>query len=157
MADAAQAGCWPLLTLLGVVAGARQRKGKAYWPAALLMGLALGTQGVFWLALLPLFGGDVAALRAWAAATRAGLWANGAGIALLLWAWWLVERVNRARPGSAIDPAGHLSPPLPEQVEEALHVIARADRHDLLNREQRRLLEEERLTRAARARARGRP
>lgn len=126
MANLLTALFWVLLTLLGVLVGALQRRGRDYYPANLLMGLAIGTQGVFWVGLLPLFGFSVPALRLWAGQARAGLWANGVGILLLFWALWLVWQTNHARRGSAMDLTGHASPPTPGMVNEAASVIAHA-------------------------------
>lgn len=151
LADAAQVGCWVALSVLGVLCGALQRRGRDYYPANLLIGLALGSQGFFYVFFAVLFRADIGALRAWAAATHAALYIYGLEIAVALWANGLVWRVNRGRAGSAADLTGHLGPPTPEMVEEALVVIDRGDRHGVMNAVQRKWLREDRdLARAAR-------
>jgi hypothetical protein len=147
LADLATVGCWLALSLLGVLCGALQRRGRDYYPANLLLGLALGSQGVFYLAFVLVFRGDVAALRAWAAATRAALWIYGGELTLALWALWLVWRVNRGRRGSSADITGHLSPPTPEMVAEAVAIVTRAERHGMLNEVTARWLAEDRIIR----------
>lgn len=151
LADLALVGCWLALSLLGLLCGTLQRRGRDYYPANLLVGLALGSQGVFYVFFaFVVFRGDVAALRAWAGASHAALYVYGGEIALVLWAIRLVVRVNRGRRGSAADLTGHLSPPTPEMVAEALAIIQRADRHGLLTSVTRNWLEEDRIIRRRR-------
>jgi len=137
VADVLTIGLWFLVALLGVLAGSLQRRGRDYYPANLLLGLACGTNSVFYLALLGGFRGDVGALRQWSLDTRAGLWVNLATILILLWSLYLVVRANRAKPGSALDLAGHAGPPTTEQIDEALAVLERSDHHGVANAIQR--------------------
>lgn len=125
---------WLLVGLGGILVGTLQRRGKDYWPANALLGLACGAPPVMYLGLSYLaFAGDSEAFRQWAGAVRLGLWAWGACLALLAWALYLVLRVNRAREGSSMDIWGRPRTPSEEQVAEALHVVRRAVRHQVGN------------------------
>lgn len=137
MADTAQIGFWLFFALAGLLCGLLQRRGKDYFPANAFLGFAVGAQGVFYLAMLAVFGGNVAAMRDWAVATRAALWVYGAAALLVCWAIYLVIRANRAKPGSAMDSAGKAHPPTVDQVEEALATLERADHHNVANALQR--------------------
>lgn len=150
-ADLALVGCWLALSLLPLVCGAAQRRGRDYYPANLLVGLALGSQGVFYVFFVfVVFRGDVGALRAWAGPSRAALYIYGGEIALVLWAIRLVWRVNRGRRGSSADLSGHLSPPTPEMVAEAVAIVQRAENHGMLNEVTARWLAEDRIIRRRR-------
>lgn len=118
---------WLALCLLGLVAGGAQRRGRDYYPANLLFGLCVGSPGAFWLFWFSYFHEDLDMLRAWSARTHASLWLSGCEVLLMLWVIYLIVRVNRARPGSAADLAGHLGPPTHEMVRQAHGVIERAD------------------------------
>lgn len=127
-----QTSQWLLAGLGGLLVGTLQRRGKDYWPANTLLGLAYGSDKVMFFALTNLaFGGDADAFRAWASAVRLGLYACGGSFLLLAWALWLVVRVNRARAGGSVDLAGHTGPPTEEQAREALFVLTSAHRHHL--------------------------
>lgn len=132
--DALTVGLWFAVGLLGVLVGTLQRRGRDYYPANLLLGLACGVNSVFYLALLGGFRGDVDALRRWSLDTRAGLWVNVATLVVLLWALYLIIRANRQAAGGALDMTGQTGPPTAEQVTEAFAVL---DRYQGLTARQR--------------------
>lgn len=151
MADKFTGLAWLALGFLGLAAGASQRRGRDYYPANLLLGLCVGSPAVFWLFWWAMFRGDLPALRSWASRTHASLWLYAGELAIVCWALWLVWRVNTGRAGSSADLTGHLGPPTPEMVEQALVILDRAERHDLLNDVQVKWMQEDmHLRRAAR-------
>lgn len=149
MADRLTGLSWLALGFLGLFAGVWQRRGRDYYPANMLLGLCIGSPGVFWLFWYAYFWGDLDTLRAWSGRTNASLWLYGVEVPMVLWALWLVFRVNTGRAGSAADLTGHLGPPTTEMVEQALVILRRGDRHELLNDVQRKWLAEDRGIRQA--------
>lgn len=131
-ADGLTIGYWLGLTLGGLFVGALQRDGRHYFPANLLLGLAIGTPAIFYLTVLALVGGDLGRV-VWLAATyHTARFLYPVQLAILLWALYLVVRVNLGRPGSRIDIFGRVRPPTATMVEDALIVVERGERHGLL-------------------------
>lgn len=132
--DELQTTQWLIGGLGGLLVGTLQLRGKDYWPANTLLGLAYGSDKAMYFGLTQLvFHGDAAAFRAWAGPARIGLVAWGVAFGLLIWAFYLVVRVNSARNGSSIDLWGRARPPSEAQVLEAGWVWLRAARHGLGN------------------------
>lgn len=125
---------WTLLGIGGVFVGSMQRRGRDYFPANLVLGLALGAPSVLYLTFAQfIFGGDLIEFSRWAQQVKVGVWGLGSSILLLAWATFLVMRVNYARAGSSLDLLGRPAPPTEDQVSEALHIIDRAVRHGVGN------------------------
>lgn len=121
---------WMLGGLGGLLVGTLQKRGKDYWPANTLLGLAYGSDKFMYYAFSELaFHGDVDAFRTWAGHVRLGLWAWGASFLLLTWGLYLVTRVNAAKNGSSMDLWGRPRPPTKEQAYEAAWVLLRYSRH----------------------------
>lgn len=142
-ADRLQILSWCLIAVLGPLVGVLQRQGPSYWPAGRLLGVAIGMQGAYYLAYLPLFDGNLVALREWATASRAGLWLAGVEVVILCWALVIVLRVNYGRCGSSVDPLGHLGPPTAPMIHEAVGTLRHAtDERVISTGDVRRLLAE---------------
>lgn len=125
---------WLLVGVGGIMVGVLQRRGKDYWPANALLGLACGVVPTLNFTLAELaFEGDTEAFRRWAIQAHLALWGWGTCIFLLLWAFYIVMRINHASKGSSVDLLGRTGKPSDEQIEEALSVIERALRHRLGN------------------------
>ena len=126
------AALWVLLGLLGLLAGSLQRRGRDYYPANLLLGLAIGAPFAFYLTMWAAFGFRLGAMLTWARMVNSSMYVYGAMAALAAWSLYLVIRTNVAKPGSAMDLAGHAGPPTDEQIEEALSVLERGDHHQVM-------------------------
>lgn len=131
-ADKLQGCFWVGFALVGLLTGALQKRGYDYFPANLLLGLALGLPGTFYLTVLTVLG-SVEAVRQWATAYRVVLIVYSLQLAMACWAFFLVTRVNGAKPGSTVDIWGRIGLPHERTIERALAIIGRADRHDMLN------------------------
>lgn len=133
-ADEFQSFEWLLVGAGGIVVGAIQKRGKDYWPANAMLGLAAGTVPVFYFTVVNwVFSNNVALFRLWVATNHVAIFAWGLCSFLLGWALFLVIRINRSRDGSSVDIWGRVRPPSAEQAVEALHVLKRARRHNVGN------------------------
>lgn len=154
-ADAIQGLSWSAITILAMVIGAGQQRRRVYYPANFLLGLAVAIPAVFYLGLL-LALGTVAEVREVSAEYRLALVAYALQIVFLLWSAALVIRVGGLKAGDCIDLLGRLQPPTDTQIEDALALIGRAEKHDMLNAVTRRWLDEDlemrRVVRLARER-----
>ncbi len=129
--DQLQTSEWLLVGICGILVGSLQRRGKDYWPANALLGLAVGVVPVLYFVFTTvIFQGDVEALRLFALRTNMAVFAWMFCLLLLAWALFLVIRVNTAREGSSLDLWGQVRPPTRSQTREALSVISRSARHD---------------------------
>jgi hypothetical protein len=125
-----QAFEWLVVGAGGIAVGAIQKRGKDYWPANAMLGLAAGTVPVFYFTVVNwAFNNNVALFRLWVANNHVAIFAWGLCSALLGWALFLVVRVNRALDGSSVDIWGRVRPPTAEQAIEALAVLRRAMKH----------------------------
>jgi hypothetical protein len=133
-ADEFQAFEWLVVGAGGIAVGAIQKRGKDYWPANAMLGLAAGTVPVFYFTVVNwVFNGNVALFRVWVSVNHVAIFAWGLCSLLLGWALFLVVRINRARDGSSVDIWGRVRPPTTDQAVEALAVLRRATKHGVGN------------------------
>lgn len=122
---------WVYLSFGVLVVCALQRDGRHYFPAFLMVGVAVAVPAAFYLGILP-FVGNVEAVRQFAIAHRVTAILYPIQCALLTWALYLALRVNTAPLGTRVDLLGRRKPPNARQIECAIVTIQRAERHGLM-------------------------
>lgn len=133
---------WLYIPLGILLVCALQRDGRHYWPAYLIVGVAVAVPTAFYLGALVIVG-TVDAVRDFAAAYRTTLVTYPIQALLVTWALALVVRVNLLPLGSRVDLLGRKRAPNARQIECAIVTIQRAERHGLMTTLARKWLRED--------------